>query len=88
MMFSYNISYLFLLFSFVFYKIIIQACGMIKNKVFDIKIIFKIYLKQVKNFWNFQIDFYFTKHQIIVFKNHYQKLIFRTILEKSYQKRN
>ena len=45
MMFSYNISYLFLLFSFVFYKIIIQACGMIKNKVFDIKIIFKIYLK-------------------------------------------
>ena len=57
---------------------------MIKNKLLDIKFIFKIYLKilkifqalkQIKNILNSQINFYFIKHHEhilkIVFKNYF-----------------
>ena len=40
---------------------------MIKNKTFDIKIIKKF----VKSISSSQTNFYFTKHQIIVFHNHF-----------------
>ena len=67
------------LFSIVFLeffnKIIIQTYIMIKNKVVDIKIIFKTYLKILKvgsKHFRFQTYFYSTKHQRTIFKNSYQ----------------
>ena len=49
MLFSHNIFYLFsLVFKKTILKIIIQTCKIIKNKVLDIKIIFKTYLKILK----------------------------------------
>ena len=39
----------------------------------------------VKNIACSQIDFYYTKHQIIVFNNSFVKLFFRTVFENSYQ---
>ena len=56
---------------------------MIKNKVMDIKIILKIYLKILKTILGFQTNFYFTKYQRKVFKNYF----FKTILENGYQTR-
>ena len=43
---------------------------MIKNKFVDIKFIFKILKKQVKNISHFQTDIYFTKYHKTVFKTH------------------
>ena len=57
---------------------------MIKNKVLNIKIIFKIYCKQVKNILGFKTNFCFIKYHIIVFKNCFEKLFFRTIFKNSY----
>ena len=54
---------------------------MIKNKILNIKFIFKTYLKILKigekNFIS-QTDFYFIKYKKLIFKNHYQKLFFKT----------
>ena len=50
---------------------------MIKNKTLNINFIFKIYLKILKydkNILDFQIDFYFRKLLITVFKYCSQKL--------------
>ena len=47
---------------------------MIKNKILDIKIIFKTYLKilkQIKNILSFQTNFYSTKHYIMIFENYF-----------------
>ena len=47
---------------------------MIKNKILDIKIIFKTYLKilkQITNIFNFQTNFYSTKHYIMIFENYF-----------------
>ena len=67
-----------MLFLFVFLrlfkKIIIQIYKMIKNKILYIKIIFKTYLKilkQITNIFNFQTNFYSTKHYIMIFENYF-----------------
>ena len=56
---------------------------MIKNKVMDIKIIFKIYLKILKTTLGFQTDFYFIKYQ----EKSFQKLFLKIILENGYETR-
>ena len=61
---------------------------MIKNKILDIKIIFKPYLKLLKTdlkYFRFLNKFFFTKHQIVVFKNCSQKLFFKSIFKNNYQ---
>ena len=62
---------------------------MIKNKILDIRIIFKTYLKQLKTgkffFLSFQINFCSIKYQRTNFQNCFQKLFFKTIFENSYQ---
>ena len=54
-------------FGFVLKKIIIQMYIMIKNKIVNIKMIFKTYLKKIKNMLkiilDFQRDFYSIKYQ-------------------------
>ena len=63
---------------------------MIKNKTLNINFIFKIYLKILKydkNILDFQIDFYFRKLLITVFKYYSQKL-FWTIGFKQIQNIN
>ena len=44
---------------------------MIKNKTLYVKIIFKTYLKMIKNILESQTNFYSTKFQRIVFKNYF-----------------
>ena len=77
-----------MLFLFVFLrlfkKIIIQIYKMIKNKILYIKIIFKTYLKilkQITNILNFQIIFCSIKHHIMIFKNYFLELFLKTIIK-------
>ena len=57
---------------------------MIKNKILYIKIIFKTYLKilkQITNILNFQIIFCSIKHHIMIFKNYFLELFLKTIIK-------
>ena len=69
--FKIHLLVFFLLFFFeLFLKIILNIYVTIKNKFVDIKFIFKILKKQVKNISHFQTDIYFTKYHKTVFKTH------------------
>ena len=62
---------------------------MIKNKNVNIKIIFKTYLKKIKNMLkiilDFQRDFYSIKNQRRFSKIIFLNYFFRTVLKNNYQ---